>query len=222
MGNRARFTVASVVSLAAASVPFIPLAACSDGSIAPPTFPTEGSVPDPRTTTKDAKPPEDVIAEPAVDAGSCDPLGPQIDVLNVPEDPNNFPFGGVVPDGTYVLTSAVYGSAARDGGVAFKRAGRMKFSGKDVVWQFDTDKEGKPEPTCCVGTWAYNASEVMNMSVTCNGENKILGEFYDLYPMGIANADSDIDAAAVVDAGAGSAPQLMIHVGALHDIYTKQ
>lgn len=209
MGNRARFTIASVVSLTAASIPFMTLMACGDDdSNQDKVFPVEGSTPTPKEAAppeKDTSPPEE---EAAVDAG-CQTLPPQIEVKNVPEDPNNSPIGGLVPDGTYTLTDAVYDDPTKDGGVAFKRAAFMQFSGKNVVWQFDTDPNGKPETMCCAGTWAYNNTEIMSLNMTCNGEPAFLNEIYDYYATGIP------------DAGAGKA-QIMIHVGALHDIYTKQ
>lgn len=210
MGNRARFTIASVVSLAAASIPLITLMACGDDSNQDKVFPSEGGVPVPKEAAppvKDTSPPEE-DADAPVDAG-CQVLPAQIEVLNVPEDPNNSPIGGAIPDGTYALTNAVYDDPTKDGGVAFKRAAFMQFSGKNVVWQFDTDDDGKPEPKCCAGTWAYNATEVMSLNMTCNGEPAFLNEIYDYYATGVP------------DGGAGK-PQIMIHVGALHDIYTKQ
>lgn len=211
MRNRARFTVASVVSLAAASIAMLTLIACGDDSSdQDKVFPVEGGVPGPRdssTPPKDTSPPEEEADAP-VDAG-CQVLPAQIEVINVPEDPNNSPIGGAIPDGTYALTSAVFADPTKDGGVAFKRAGFMQFAGKNVVWQFDTDADGKPQPMCCAGTWAYNNTEVMSLNMTCNGEARFLNEIYDYHPTGVP------------DGGAGK-PQIMIHVGELHDIYTKQ
>jgi hypothetical protein len=212
MGVRARFTIASVVSLAAAGAPLLVLGACGDGTSQDKTYPLESSVPPPRDaqSTKDTTPPEE---EASVDAGTCPTLGAPIEVQHVEEDPNNEPIGGVIPDGTYVLSSAVFADGAPDGGVAFKRAALMTFSGKNVVWQFDTDDVGKPDPKCCIGTWAYNATVVMSLNMTCNGKFEPLDEYYDFYATGIPDAGAD--------AGAGK-PQIMIHVGALHDVYTKQ
>lgn len=211
MGNRARFTIASVVSLAAASVPLLPLTACGDGSDHDKVYPLEGSAPIP----KEASPPEKdtSLPEEKPDA-SCLMLPAPIDVQNVPVDPNNSPIGGVIPDGTYTLTSAVFDDDTKDGGVAFKRAGLMKFAGKDVIWQFDTDPFGMADPKCCAGTWAYNATEIMSLNMTCNGQQALFNEIYDYYPTGVP-----VDGG--TEAGAGQ-PQIMIHVGALHDIYTKQ
>lgn len=212
MGNRERFTIASLVSLAAAGLPLLPLAACGDGSSQEKTYPLETSVPPPRDSqpAKDAAPPEEEADVP-VEAG-CLTLPAPIEVAVVVDDPNPGPIGGVVPDGTYVLTGAVFADDTRDAGsVAFKRAALMTFSGKDVVWQFDTDPIGRPEPTCCVGTWAYVGTPVMDLNMTCNGKPEQLAEYYDFHPTGIPDGGGD----------AGK-PQIMIHVGQLHDVYTKQ
>ena len=113
-----------------------------------------------------------------------------------------------------MIKSAVFATGTKDAGVAFKRAAFMKFSGKNIVWHFDTDDFGKPQPTCCAGTWSFDGSGTMSMNVTCNGEEEFLGEIYDFHPTGIPDSG--------VDGGDAGAPQLMIHVGSLHDIYTKQ
>lgn len=215
MGSRVRFTVAGVVSLAAAVGPLVALSACDHGPMYDPAYPIEGG-----PTERPTKDPPDVVVPPdaPVEAGTCNVMGTQIDVRNVPEDPNNFPIGGAIADGTYKLTGAVYFNPSGDGGIVFKRTAFMQFAGKNVTWQFDTNGEGKPEPKCCVGTWAFNNTEILSMNMTCNGEEEVFGEIYDFHPNGIP-ADGGADGG---DAGDGGAAQIMIHVGALHDIYTKQ
>lgn len=213
MGNRVPFTIASVVSLTAAGLPalLLSMAACDDGPMHNPAYPIEGG-PTPRPT-KDATVPDPPRTEEdaSVDAGSCAPLGTQVDVQNVELDPNNDPIGGAIADGTYNLTSAVFATGTDDAGVAFKRAAVMKISGKDIVWHFDTDDLGKPEPTCCAGTWSFDGTGTMALNVNCNGQQEFLAEIYDFHPTGIPDSGSD-----------AGAPQIMIHVGNLHDIYTKQ
>lgn len=215
MGSRARYTIRSVVSLAAAGAPFLVLSSascgsCDDDDQRPFVFPTEGSTFDVPAREKDAAvqpDAEDPNPKPDAEAGACTVTGTPIDVIHIEQDPPAF--GGVVADGTYALTGALYADG-KDGGVAFKRAGQMVFAGKNVTWQFSTYPDGGPSPTCCEGTWAYNATEIMQMNLTCNGEPELGGEYYDFFPNGIPDGGTD-------------AAQLMIHVSSeLHDIYTKK
>lgn len=215
MGPRARFTIASMVSLAVAGLPLV--GGCEDGPMHDPAYPIEGGPT--RRPTKDAKVTDDVAPPPEPDAeseaGACAPLGTPVEVRNVPEDPNLAPIGGLVADGTYVLTSGLFADATKDGGVAFARAARIAFSGKDVVWQFDTDGAGNPLPTCCAGTWVYQADDaVMVMNLTCNGQPRSFQEVYDYHPTGMPDAGTP-------DGAEAGAAQLMLHVGALHDVYTR-
>lgn len=210
MGIRARFTVASVVSLAAAGMAVF---GCDEGPKYDPAYPIEGG---PTTRpTKDVEVPIEPEPEPEPDAAldaSCAPVGTPADIMNVPSDPDLMVNGGLVPDGTYVLTGGFFADATKDGGVAFKRAAQMTFSGKNLVWTFDTDLDGKPSAKCCAGTWVYQAGEaVMAMNMTCNGQQELFDELYELHPMGLPDGGSD----------AGK-PQIMFHLGSLHDVYTKQ
>src|SRR3954453_9748648 len=117
------------------------LAACGDHDVIEPLYPIEGG-PSPHPIA-DARPER----EPSVDAGpdvtiACEPLPERVDVVSVRDDPNNEPFGGIIPAGVFKLTSAVQVDDGDAGVVLYKRGAVISFSQtRDVAWHFDKNED---------------------------------------------------------------------------------